>query len=282
MAVAPPTLLMKLACSGDTSAPPSRHPLAPAASIRRAALSPSRIAKTRSGIGQARSAAYACGVRAAAASPRARSCGSPLRETPARRAIRRVARQRRTAVKILHRDGCGSGRAGRLHPHFAHELADLAIRAGVHPQRSADRSGNSGKRADARSARRRGVGRHRRHVGRTARLDDDARPSTRHADGGERAGQPQHDAAHAAVADQHVAAAADDEPRQSAAAGKSASASASSSSLCAVTSASAGPPIFHDVYGASGSSKRARSPKIVAQRVAIAVVEQRLATRASS
>ena len=52
--------------------------------------------------------------------------------------------------------------------------------------------------------------------------------------------------------------------------------SASSASLSTVTNASAGPPIFHDVYGASGSSKRARGRENRgSQLAAIRRVQQR-------
>ena len=46
-AVAPPVLMMKLACFGETSAPPMRAPFRPATSIRRAAWSPGGILEHR-------------------------------------------------------------------------------------------------------------------------------------------------------------------------------------------------------------------------------------------
>ena len=87
-------------------------------------------------------------------------------------------------------------------------------------------------------------------------------------DRGEVAAEPNDDAANTAVADEHVASGADDPPRHPAPQAEAHQAAPARTRL-RVRKASAGPPIFHEVYGASGSSKRTRVAENLAQRFAI-------------
>ena len=101
----------------------------------------------------------------------------------------------------------------RVHPDVANEVADLAVGAGVHAQRSADRSGNPGEGTDAGGAGGRGFCGHRRHVRRGSRFDDDRVVFDADRNPRKLAAEANRHAAQPAVADQHVAAAADRHPR---------------------------------------------------------------------
>ena len=84
---------------------------------------------------------------------------------------------------------CGCGTARRLNPDFANELADFAVGAGVHSQRTADRAGNAGERADAGRPGGSRLGGHERHVGRASSFDDHAAIGGAHARRRELAGK---------------------------------------------------------------------------------------------
>ena len=252
---------MKLACSVETSAPPSRHPLAPASSISRAAVVARRVPKARAGVGQRDRlrllAADEARLHFAAdlGSARARELQHDARDDD-------VARERRMSVEVPH--------AGRVRLGPARATAPK-LRGRTRRSRDRYRRSCAATRRSSRESRR-AIRCLRRPADAafavTSAMSADPPASTRTLASSlrtrtaaksppSRITMPRTPPSPTST----LLPAADDPPRHPAPQAE-AHQLRQLRLVRTVAKASAGPPIFHEVYGASGSSKRARSPKI--------------------